>query len=180
MRIHQPVNSHEDLLNVLDGLLEELGLDRRDTGGKVTFAGLDPLRPTVLKTGAASAAVAAASAVASAILWRHRGGDGQDIHVDLRKAFAYQSPWQDVLAGCTKLDVIWDLSVKKVDGTTCEFTNSVHTFAPAEIVDFIASQGIPLEIFRAGRGPISEAHNRQETPMFAKSIERHAFRRTPL
>jgi crotonobetainyl-CoA:carnitine CoA-transferase CaiB-like acyl-CoA transferase len=104
MRTHQPVNNHEDLVRVVDGLLDELGLDRADTGGKVTFAGLDPLRPTVLKTGAASAAIAATSAIASAILWRHRGGEEQDIHVDLRKAFAYQSPWQDVLAQCTKLN----------------------------------------------------------------------------
>jgi crotonobetainyl-CoA:carnitine CoA-transferase CaiB-like acyl-CoA transferase len=104
MRTYQPVTSHEDLLRVVDGLLEEIGLDRRDTGGKVTFAGLDPLRPTVLKTGAASAAIAATNAIVSAIIWRHRGGEAQDIHVDLRKAFAYQSPWQDVLAGCTKLN----------------------------------------------------------------------------
>jgi hypothetical protein len=48
------------------------------------------------------------------------------------------------------------------------------------MIDFIASQGIPLEIFRAGRGPISKAHNRQETPMFAKSIERHALTRSAL
>jgi len=104
MRTNQPVNSHEDLLGVVDGLLEELGLDRGDTGGKVSFAGLDPLRPTVLKTGAASAAIAAANAIASAIIWRQRSGEGQDIHVDLRKAFTYQSPWQDVLANCTKLN----------------------------------------------------------------------------
>ena len=83
-------------------------------------------------------------------------------------------------SGRTKLDVVWDLRVKKLDGTTCEFTNSVQSFAPPEMIDFIASQGIPLEIFRAGRGPITEAHNRQETPMFAKSIERHALRGSSL
>jgi hypothetical protein len=37
-------------------------------------------------------------------------------------------------------------------------------------------QGIPWEVFRAARKPISEAHNRQETPQFAKSIERHALK----
>src|SRR5215472_2492821 len=104
MRTHQPVNTHEDLLGVVDGLLEEMGLNRRDSGGTVTFAGLDPLRPTVLKVGAASAAIAAAGAIASAILWRQRGGEEQNIHIDLRKAFAYQSPWQDVLRDCTQLN----------------------------------------------------------------------------
>ncbi len=104
MRTHQPVNTHEDLLGVVDGLLEEMGLNRRDTGGRVTFAGLDPLRPTVLKAGAAAASVAMAGAIASAILWRQRGGEEQDIHIDLRKAFAYQSPWQDVLQDCTLIN----------------------------------------------------------------------------
>src|SRR5215813_9649853 len=104
LRTYQPVTNHQDLLNVTDGLLQEMGLDRRDTGGKVTFAGLDPLRPTVLKTGASSATIAAAGAVASAILWRMRGGEVQDIHVDLRKAYVYQSPWQDVLKACTQIN----------------------------------------------------------------------------
>jgi hypothetical protein len=82
---------------VADGLLGEMSLDRRDTGGKLSLAGLDPLRPTVLKTGAASVTITAADAIASAILWRQRGGKEQDIHIDLRKAYVYQSPWQDVL-----------------------------------------------------------------------------------
>src|SRR5215469_8592219 len=111
MRTNQPVSSHEDLVGVVDGLLEEeLGLDRREAGGNLTFAGLDPLRPTVLKVGAASAAIAAAGALATAIIWRLRGGAEQDIHIDLRKAFAYQSPWQDVLADCTQINgtsVMW-------------------------------------------------------------------------
>jgi hypothetical protein len=65
MRTNQPVNNNDDLLAVVDHLLEdELGLKRSDTGGKVTFAGLDPLRPTVLKTGAASAAAAAVGSMA--------------------------------------------------------------------------------------------------------------------
>ena len=105
MRTDQPVNNHDDLLAVIDRLLEdELGLKRSDTGGKVTFAGLDPLRPTVLKTGAASAAAAAVGSIASAILHRQRGGKGQDIHIDLRKAYVYQSPWQDVLYNCTMIN----------------------------------------------------------------------------
>jgi hypothetical protein len=81
----------------VDGLLGEMGLDRRDAGGKLSFAGPDPLRPTVLKTGAASVTIAAADAIASAILWRQRGGKEQDIPIDLRKAYVYQSPWQDIL-----------------------------------------------------------------------------------
>ena len=77
--------------------------------------------------------------------------------------------------GRTKIDVVWDLAVRKIDDETCQFTNSVHSSAPEEMLDFLGKQGIPLDLFRTGRKPISEAHNRQETPLFAKSIERHAL-----
>jgi hypothetical protein len=81
--------------------------------------------------------------------------------------------------GRVKIGVIWDLSVKKIDEKTCEFTNLVHSSATPELLDFLGKQGIPWEVFKAGRKPISEAHNRQETPLFAKSIERHALRTSP-
>ena len=77
--------------------------------------------------------------------------------------------------GRTKIDVVWDLSVSRIAEETCEFTNSVHSSAPPEMLDFLGKQGIPLDVFRTGRRPISEAHNRQETPLFATSIERHAL-----
>ena len=74
--------------------------------------------------------------------------------------------------------MIWDLSVKKIDDKTCEFTNTVHSSATPELMDLLGRQGIPWEVFQAARKPISEAHNRQEMPLFAKSIECHALRRT--
>jgi hypothetical protein len=52
----------------------------------------------------------------------------------------------------------------------------VQSCATPELMDFLSKQGIPLEVFRVARKPISEAHNRQETPLFARSIERHALR----
>jgi hypothetical protein len=79
-------------------------------------------------------------------------------------------------AGRTKIGVVWDLRVRRIDDHTCEFTNTVHSSATPELMDFLSQQGIPWEVFRAARVPISEAHNRQETPLFAKSIERHALR----
>jgi len=36
--------------------------------------------------------------------------------------------------------------------------------------------GNSVGVFQAARKPISEAHNRQETPGFAKSIERHGLK----
>jgi hypothetical protein len=78
--------------------------------------------------------------------------------------------------GRIKVAVIWDLSVKKIDGKTCEFTNEVRTSFTPELLDSLAKQGIPLDVFQAARKPVSEAHNRQETPLFAKSIERQALK----
>ena len=77
--------------------------------------------------------------------------------------------------GRTKIDVIWDLRVRKLDDGSCEFTNTVHSSAPPEMLEFLAKQGLAFDVFSAARRPNSEAHNRQETPLFAKSIERHAL-----
>ena len=79
--------------------------------------------------------------------------------------------------GRTKIGVVWELSVKQIDDKTCEFTNFVHSSATPELLDLLGRQGIPLDVFRAARKPMSEAHNRQETPLFAKSIEHHALGR---
>jgi hypothetical protein len=79
--------------------------------------------------------------------------------------------------GRTKVGVIWDLSVRRIDEKSCEFTNAVRSTFTPELLNFIAQQGIPREVFQVTRRPISEAHNKQETPCFAKSIERHALAR---
>ena len=103
------VNDHADLTKVVDLILSEAGLDRSEQGGRLTFAGMDPIRPTHIKVGSVAAAVTAANAVATAILWRRRTGQGQDIHVDLRKAYVTQSAWQDVLAQCT---LVWAVTAR--------------------------------------------------------------------
>ena len=90
----QPVNNHDDLRNVADNILREVGLSIGDSGGKVTFAGAEPVRKTTMKAGAAPAIILAANAVAEAAIWRERTGVEQDIHIDLRKAWIEQSPWQ--------------------------------------------------------------------------------------
>jgi hypothetical protein len=78
-------------------------------------------------------------------------------------------------AGRTKIDVVWDLRVRRIDDATCELTNTVHSSAPQEMQEFLARQGLAFDAFAAARRPNSEAHNRQETPRFADSIERHAL-----
>jgi len=45
------------------------------------------------------------------------------------------------------------------------------------LLEFLAKQGIPFEQFKQARQPVSEAHNRQETPLFAASIERTVLKK---
>ncbi len=104
MLSYKPVDNHDDLLKAVDGLLSEAGLERSELGGSLTFAGADPIRPTHIKVGSAAAAVTAANAIASAIIWKRRTGESQDIRVDLRKAYSVQSAWQDTLAACTLIN----------------------------------------------------------------------------
>jgi hypothetical protein len=78
--------------------------------------------------------------------------------------------------GRSTIEVHWEMSVAPLAEGRCEFTNHVHTHATDEFLDFLARQGIPFEVFRAQRQPMSTAHNRGETPLFAASIERHALR----
>jgi hypothetical protein len=42
--------------------------------------------------------------------------------------------------GRTTMHVIWDLSAKKIDDNTCEFTNTVHSSATPELMEFPGKQ----------------------------------------
>lgn len=79
--------------------------------------------------------------------------------------------------GRARMHVIWELKVNKIDNQTCEFTNTIYSSPTQELIEFLGKQGIPLEVFFAPFRPLAEAHNRVESPHFAKSIERHALAR---
>lgn len=79
-------------------------------------------------------------------------------------------------AGRTTLHILWEMSVRAIDGERCEFTNHVRSTATDEFRAFLDRQGIPLDVFRSQRQPMSIAHNRGETPFFAASVERAALR----
>jgi hypothetical protein len=78
--------------------------------------------------------------------------------------------------GRTTLNILWELSAKAIDSGRAEFTNHVRSTATKEFVTFLERQGIPFDVFTAQRQPMSIAHNRQETPLFAASIERAALK----
>ena len=78
-------------------------------------------------------------------------------------------------AGRTTIHVMWELRVKALEDGRVEFTNHVRSRATEEHLRFLDRQGIPFEVFRAQRQPMSIAHNQGETPLFAASIERAAL-----
>jgi len=78
--------------------------------------------------------------------------------------------------GRTTIHVHWELSVKALDASRCEFTNHVRSRATDAMLTLLDKQGIPFEVFKAQRQPMSIAHNQGETPLFAASIERFARR----
>lgn len=79
----------------LERVLAGMGLSAADGGGKVDFVGRDPILPSVFRIATAAGIGLAAKSVAMAALWRARGGDGQDITVDLRKAPHRLCPFYD-------------------------------------------------------------------------------------
>jgi hypothetical protein len=86
-KLQNPATSSEfDFHGALDQVLADVGLTARDSGGKVTFYGQDPIVPSSFKFGAMAAVGLAARSVALAALWKSQTGEGQDIHVDVRKA----------------------------------------------------------------------------------------------
>src|SRR6476620_3739293 len=85
--LNNPVRSSDfDLYTTLDKVLSGIGLSEADSGGKITFYGKDPIVPSCFRFGSMAAVAMAAKAVAAAGIWKARSGEGQDIHVDVRKA----------------------------------------------------------------------------------------------
>jgi crotonobetainyl-CoA:carnitine CoA-transferase CaiB-like acyl-CoA transferase len=91
-----------DPVAALDNLLSDVGLSTADAGGKVTFAGTDPILPARHRMGACIGIPIMGNAVAAAALLRHRGGPAQDLHIDLRQAVHHVNPhayWHPNLNG---------------------------------------------------------------------------------
>jgi crotonobetainyl-CoA:carnitine CoA-transferase CaiB-like acyl-CoA transferase len=84
-----------DIHAALGEVLAAAGMSEKDSGGKVEFVGADPVVPSAVRLGAAPAIGLVAKSVALAALWRHRGGPGQDISMDLRQAPHRLCPFYD-------------------------------------------------------------------------------------
>ncbi|MFE9899124.1 CoA transferase [Streptomyces achromogenes] len=93
-----PLTHEDDGFDIHEALREVLasaGLRPEDSGGRITFIGSDPVVPSIMRLGAVPALGMTAKSVALAALWRRRGGEGQDITMDLRKAPHRLCPFYD-------------------------------------------------------------------------------------
>jgi crotonobetainyl-CoA:carnitine CoA-transferase CaiB-like acyl-CoA transferase len=101
-QLRTPATSPEfDFHGAVDQVLADVGLTARDSGGKLTFYGQDPIVPSSFKFGAMAAVGLAARSVALAALWKSQTGAGQDIHVDVRKALRrfsgfFEGKWETI------------------------------------------------------------------------------------
>jgi len=101
-KLRNPGTSPEfDFHSAVDQVLADVGLTARDSGGKLTFYGRDPIVPSSFKFGAMAAVGLAAKSIALAALWKSHTGEGQDIHVDVRKALRrfcgfFEGKWETI------------------------------------------------------------------------------------
>ena len=65
--------------------------------------------------------------------------------------------------------------MKPLDAERCELTNHVIGKTTPEYWEFLGKEGIPFELAKKAQDVASSAHNAQETPLFAKSIEKKAL-----
>jgi crotonobetainyl-CoA:carnitine CoA-transferase CaiB-like acyl-CoA transferase len=87
-RLNNPATSsdftfHEEVNRVL----ADVGMSTADGGGQLTFYGQDPIVPSRIRFATMAGIGLAAKTIAAAAVWRDRTGQGQDVHVDIRKAF---------------------------------------------------------------------------------------------
>jgi crotonobetainyl-CoA:carnitine CoA-transferase CaiB-like acyl-CoA transferase len=101
-KLSNPATSPDlDLHQELNQVLADVGMTTSDSGGKLTFYGQDPIIPSRIRFGAMAAIGLAAKSVSVAALWRQRSGEGQDISVDVRKAFMrfcgfFEGKWETI------------------------------------------------------------------------------------
>jgi hypothetical protein len=73
--------------------------------------------------------------------------------------------------GRSTVQVLWELKAERIDNESCLYTNEIRATATPEFLGFIAAHNIPLAEAAKERQAASDAHNHEETPNFAKSIE---------
>jgi hypothetical protein len=76
--------------------------------------------------------------------------------------------------GRTTCQVTWELIATPVAGNTCQLENVVLVHTTPDLEAFLGKNNMPLEQIEAQFKSAVEAHNAEETPLFANSIARKA------
>ncbi|KAF2326556.1 hypothetical protein [Flavobacterium ginsenosidimutans] len=78
--------------------------------------------------------------------------------------------------GHTTLIIKWELKVKKLSDSSCELSNHVVISLTDHFTQLLAAAGVSdLEPIRISMKDNLEAHNKEETPLFAKNIQKKAL-----
>jgi crotonobetainyl-CoA:carnitine CoA-transferase CaiB-like acyl-CoA transferase len=84
-----------DLMRELTEVLSVVGLDPSSAGGSTTFIGSDPIISSPLALATMAGVTLMAKAVAVGDLWRFRGGESQDLSVNLGQVLHRLCPFYD-------------------------------------------------------------------------------------
>jgi crotonobetainyl-CoA:carnitine CoA-transferase CaiB-like acyl-CoA transferase len=101
-KLNAPASSPDfDLHAATNEVLKDVGLTTKDSGGKLTFSGSDPILPSPIRFGTMATIGLAARSVALAALWKEATGEGQDISLDVRKALRrfcgfFEEKWETI------------------------------------------------------------------------------------
>lgn len=75
-----------------------------------------------------------------------------------------------------KLGIIWELKINRLSESSNEFSNHVVVFLTADFLDLLTKVNITdLEPIQNNRHQNLKTHNEEETPLFAKGIEKKAL-----
>ena len=76
--------------------------------------------------------------------------------------------------GWTTCQVTWELIATPLTADTCQLENLVLVYATSELETFLGKNQLRLDQIKAQFKTVVEAHNAEETPLFAKGIARKA------
>ncbi|WP_431241865.1 hypothetical protein ACQ9BO_18090 [Flavobacterium sp. P21] len=79
--------------------------------------------------------------------------------------------------GKTKLHIVWELKIKKLNNTTCEFSNHVAVNSTPDFINLLES--LKITDYKLVTNEMLQnlvKHNTEETPLFAKNIEEKALK----
>jgi crotonobetainyl-CoA:carnitine CoA-transferase CaiB-like acyl-CoA transferase len=184
-------DSNFDLHASVNEVLRAVGLSTADSGGKLTFYGQDPIIPSRLRFGAMAAVGLAARSVALAALWRSQTGEGQDIHVDVRKALRrfcgfFEGKWETMngrgpAAGADRDNPFWDPRMFREtrDGRHVVALN-IYPRLQARALSFLRASDNPESVNNAilqWRADELESAGQEAGLVFAKVRTNDEFRR---